>query len=42
MSAERIKELEAKLAARRGKPGMAANVQDIEERIARLKAGQAE
>lgn len=38
MSAERIKELEAMLAARRGKPGLAENVCEIEAEIARLKA----
>jgi ribosome-interacting GTPase 1 len=42
MSAERIQELEAKLAARRNKPGTAENVRDLEQRIARLKAGEAE
>lgn len=42
MSAERIKELEEKLAKRRNAPGMAENVRDIEERIARLKAGEPE
>lgn len=38
MSAERIKELEQKLQARRGKPGSAENVREIEAEIARLKA----
>jgi hypothetical protein len=40
MSAERIQELEAKLAARRNKPGMAENVREIEAELARLKAEQ--
>lgn len=40
-NADRIAELEAKLATRRNKPGMADNVKAIEEEIARLKAGDA-
>jgi hypothetical protein len=36
----RIEELEAKLAKRRNQPGMAENVKQLEEEIARLKAEQ--
>jgi hypothetical protein len=35
----RLEELKAKLAARKGKPGMAENVKQLEEEIARLEAG---
>lgn len=37
-NADRIAELEVKLAKRRGTPGMAENVAMIEAEIARLKA----
>jgi hypothetical protein len=36
----RVEGLEAKLAKRRGQPGMAENVKQLEEEIARLKAEQ--
>lgn len=40
-NADRIAELEAKLAKRRSTPGMAENVAAIEAEIARLKAAGA-
>lgn len=36
---KRIADLEAKAAKRRGTPGMAENVAEIEKEIERLKAG---
>lgn len=38
MSEERLKELQQKLAVRKGKPGMSENVKLLESEIARLLA----